>query len=99
MEPDSSQPTPVRVTIFNQPYTLLASEDAGRVEELAHMVDDLMSSIAAKAGNVDSARIAVLACLHLADRFRNLERELSDLKQRVDAKSKQFSVLLDRVIE
>ncbi|MGH9666528.1 MAG: cell division protein ZapA, partial [Bryobacteraceae bacterium] len=73
MEPDSSQPTPVRVTIFNQPYTLLASEDAGRVEELAHMVDDLMSLIAAKAGNVDSARIAVLACLHLADRFRNLE--------------------------
>ena len=99
MAPDSPQSTPVRVTIFNQPYTLLASEEAGRVEELAHMVDELMSSIAAKAGNVDSSRIAVLACLHLADRFRNLERELAELKQRVDAKSKQFSVLLDRVIE
>lgn len=99
MTPDSSQPTPVRVTIFNQPYTLLASEEAGRVEQLAHMVDELMTSIATKAGNVDSARIAVLACLHLADRYRTLEGELAALKERVDAKSKQFSVLLDGVIE
>ena len=99
MESDSPPPTPVRVIIFNQSYTLLANEEADRVEELAHMVDDLMSSIAAKAGNVDSVRVAVLACLHLADRFRMLERELTDLKQRVEAKSKQFSVLLDRVIE
>ncbi|MEO7145494.1 MAG: cell division protein ZapA [Bryobacteraceae bacterium] len=99
MEPDVLSPKPVRVTIFNQTYTLLASEDAGNVEELAHLVDDLMSQIAAKAGNVDSGRVAVMACLHLADQFRMMECELAELKRRVDAKSKQFSVLLDRVME
>ena len=88
----------VRVTIFNQSYTLVASEEAGQVEELAHRVDDLMRSIAAKAGNVDSNRTAVLACLHLADQLRALEHELDDLRHRVDAKSREFSLLLDEAI-
>ena len=66
---------PVRVTIFNQTYSLVASEEPGRIEELAHRIDELMSSIAARAGNVDSNRIAVLACLHLADQVESLERK------------------------
>ncbi len=99
MDPDIPQKKPVRVTIFNQSYTLLASEDSQEVLALAHTVDDLMSSIAKQAGNIDSTRTAVLACLHLADQLRTLERDLEDLKQRVDAKSKQFSFLLDRVID
>lgn len=89
----------VRVTIFNQPYTLLATEEPGEVEELAHRVDDLMNSIAKRAGNVDSTRAAVLACLHLADQLRTLENELTELRARVDSKSRQFSLLLDQVIE
>ena len=44
-------------------------------------------------------RVAVLACLHLADRLRAMERELSDLKARVDQKTRQFSLLLDKAIE
>ena len=47
-----------------------------------------MLSIAAKAPNADSTRIAVLACLHLADKLRTLERDLSQLKERVDRKSR-----------
>ncbi len=86
----------VRVTIFNQAYTLVETEEAGEVEALAHSVDELMTDIAQRAGNVDGNRIAVLACLHLADRLRAIERELSDLKARVDQKSRQFSVLLDK---
>lgn len=86
----------VRVTIFNQTYTLGATEEEGEVEALAHTVDELMTDIAQRAGNVDTNRVAVLACLHLADRLRAIERELSDLKARVDQKSRQFSVLLDK---
>jgi cell division protein ZapA len=89
---------PVRVTIFNQTYTLVASEDAGQIEELAHRVDDLMNSIAARGGNIDATRTAVLACLHLADQLRGLERELNDLKHRVDLKTREFSLLLDEAI-
>jgi cell division protein ZapA len=89
----------VRVTIFNQSYAVLATGEAGEVEGLAHTVDDLMTEIAQRAGNVDGNRVAVLACLHLADRLRSMERELSELKSRVDHKARQFSILLDKVIE
>lgn len=89
----------VRVTILNQTYTLQTSDEPSDVEAAAQRVDEVMTSIAARAGNLDSSRVAVLACLHIADQLRTLERELESLKGRVDAKSKQFSVLLDRAIE
>ena len=89
---------PVRVTIFNQSYSLVASEEPGRIEELAHRIDELMLSIAARAGNVDTNRIAVLACLHLADQLESLERELAALKNKVEDKAREFSVLLDGAI-
>jgi cell division protein ZapA len=89
---------PVRVTIFNQTYSLVATDDATQVVELAQLVDQLMTEIAARAGNVDSTRTAVLACLHLADQLRTIERELASLKGRVEAKAREFSVLLDGAI-
>ncbi len=89
----------VRVTIFNQSYTLVATEEAGEVEALAHSVDDLMTELAKRAGTTDPTRLAVLASMHLADRLRSMERELSELKSRVDEKSRQFSMLLDRAAD
>jgi cell division protein ZapA len=89
----------VRVTIFNQTYSLAATSEPGEVEALAHSVDELMTSIAQRAGNMDAQRISVLACLHLADRLRTMERDLSTLKDRVDQKSRQLSVLLDQAID
>jgi cell division protein ZapA len=90
---------PVRVTILNQPYTLVAGEDAREVEELAHSVDELLHSIAAKASSADSTRVAVLACLHLADRLHTLEQDLSNLKERVGQKTEEFAGLLERALE
>ncbi len=98
MESGTPEKKPVRITVFNQSYTILTAGDPAEIEEIAHELDALMAKIA-KSGNMDSTRVAVLAGLHLADRLRTLERELSDLKQRVDDKSRQFSVLLDQVIE
>jgi cell division protein ZapA len=92
MEPERKT---VRVTIFNQTYTLAATDNAEEIEALAHTVDELMTSIAPRAGNMDANRIAVLACLHLADRLQSTERELNDLKGRVDEKSRHFALLLD----
>lgn len=88
--------TTVRVTIFNQTYTLAATGEQGEVETLAQTIDDLMTDIAKRAGTADSNRIAVLACLHMADRLRAIEGELAALKSRVDEKSRQFSMLLDQ---
>ena len=41
MEPAAGHTT-VRVTIFNQSYTLHATEESGEVEALAHSVDELI---------------------------------------------------------
>jgi cell division protein ZapA len=94
----ASEKQPVRVTILSRPYTLLAAGDAREVEEVAASVNDLMLSIAAKAPNADSTRIAVLACLHLADKLRSLERDLTVLKQRVDRKSEEFAGMLEQAL-
>jgi cell division protein ZapA len=96
MQPEKQ---PVRVTILSQPYTLLATGNRRDVEELAHEVDELMLSIASRQPNADSTRIAVLACLHLADRLRSLERDLASLKSRVERKTEEFAVLLERALE
>jgi cell division protein ZapA len=94
-----SNTEPVRVTIFNQTYSLVASsEEPGRIEQLAQRVDDLMSTIAVRAGNVDSTRTAVLACLHLADELESIERRLNMLKDDVEHKARHFTVLLDEAI-
>ena len=87
----------VRVSIFNQSFTLLVAGDPAEIEEAAHEVDELMNTIA-RSGNMDTSRVAMLACLHLQDRLRTLEREFGELKSRVEGASRELVVLLDDVI-
>src|SRR5690242_2087244 len=89
---------PVRVTILSRPYTVLASGDPREVEELAESVNELMLSIAGKAPSADSTRIAVMACLHLADKLRLAERELEELRRRKDGNSAEYAAMLERLI-
>jgi cell division protein ZapA len=86
----------VRVTIFNQTYSVSTSGDPRDTEELAQEIDELMSAIARRAGNLDSTRTAVLACLHLADRLRTAERQFAMLRDSVDHKSRDLGSLLDQ---
>ena len=97
MQPSDERKT-VRVNIFNQTYSLLASGDPSKVEEAARKVDQLMHEYA-RAMNVDTARAAVLACLDLASQIQSLQGELSDLREHIDAKTRELNSLLDRVIE
>lgn len=98
MSPGSADKKPVRLSIYNQTYSLLVSGDTKDIEEAARMVDELMTSLA-KARNLDSTRAAVFACLHFADRVRTLERDFTALQEAVDAKSRHISSLLDQVVE
>ncbi|MBM3782871.1 MAG: cell division protein ZapA [Acidobacteria bacterium] len=71
----------VRVSIFNQSFSLATTGDEADVEELAHRVDELMNKIA-RGANTDASRIAILACMHLADELRTAEskhRKLSHI--------------------
>lgn len=84
MDNGPAEKKPVRIIIFQQPYTVLAGGDPRETEELAELVDRVMTSIAGKARNIDAARVGVLACLHLADRLRSAERELDALKRKTE---------------
>ena len=99
MEQGGKERRPVRVTIANQTFTLVSSGDDREVLDLAHRVDELISEIAARSANVDASRLAILACLHLADQLHQRERALQELRDTVQAKAQRFQGLLDRLIE
>jgi cell division protein ZapA len=86
---------PVRVNIFNQTYTLLADGDPGEVEMAAHEIDELMAAIASRAGTGDSTRVAVLACLHLADKLRSTEAQL----RLIEDKSARIAGILEQALD
>lgn len=98
MGSDKAEKKSVRVTIFNQPYALRTAGDPDELREVARTVDTLMSEVSAKGGFTDTSRVAVLTCLHLADRLRTLERELAALKKQIGQKSQEFATLLDSAL-
>ena len=99
MESSTPEKQPVRVTILSRPYVLRTAGDPRELEQAAASVNELMLTIAARAPNADSTHIAVLACLHMADKVRTLERDLGNLKERVDRKSEEYAGMLQQLIE
>ena len=85
----------VRVQIFNQSYSLLAEGDPREVREIAQQIDELMFSISSRTSSADSTRVAVLACLHLADKLREAERRL----QSFEDKSERIASLLEEALD
>ena len=84
----------VRVQIFNQSYSLLVDGDPADVQHLAHAIDELMYSISSRSPG-DSTRVAVLACLHLADKLRAAEKQL----QIYEDKSERIATLLEEALD
>jgi cell division protein ZapA len=85
----------VRVQIFNQSYSLLVDGDPQETHELAQQIDELMFTISSRTSPGDSTRVAVLACLHLADQLRATERRL----QSFEDKSERIASLLEEALE
>ena len=88
----------VRVEIFDQAYNLRGS-DAEYILKLAEYVDSKMRAVAEQTHTVDTARLAVLAALNIADEYHLIKRKLdhggSDYLQRAH----QLSDALDEVLE
>jgi cell division protein ZapA len=93
----SSDKKQVMVSILGQTFPLVTTGDPSDTEALAQEVDDLMSSIATRSRNLDSARVAILASLHLADKLRQTEGELKALNGKVEERTRQLSALLSEI--
>jgi cell division protein ZapA (FtsZ GTPase activity inhibitor) len=76
----------------------VTAKDPREVENLAREIDELLLSIAGKSPSADSARIAVIGCLELAGRLRDLKNELTALRDRVGRKSEQLSDMLEKAV-
>jgi cell division protein ZapA len=63
----------VRVEIFDQAYNLRGS-DAEYILKLAEYVDAKMRAVASATNTIDTARLAVLAALNIADEYHLLRR-------------------------
>jgi len=98
MESPPPEKQTVRVTILNRQYTLRAAGDPRDIERMAAQLDDLMLAIAAKAPSADSTHIAVLACLHLADKLNALEREIETLRRSVNRTSDKCRGMIEELI-
>ena len=98
MESPPPEKQTVRVTILNRQYTLRAAGDPRDIERMAAQLDDLMLAIAAKAPSADSTHIAVLACLHLADKLNALEREMETLRRSVNRTSDKCRGMIEELI-
>lgn len=93
MDDSAADKKVVRVTIFQQPYALRTAGDPAETEALAEAVDTLMNRIAMRTSGADPARVAVLACLHLADQVRQLERARNRVLDRIEALEQRLAAI------
>ena len=87
----------VIVSILGQSFPLVTTGDPADTEQLAQEVDELMNSIAMRSRNLDSARVAILASLHLADKLRRTEGELKSLSGDMEARARRLSDMLAEI--
>jgi cell division protein ZapA len=94
---DSSNSS-VRVEIFDQAYNLRGS-DPDYILKLAEYVDSKMRAVSEQTHTVDTARLAVLAAINIADEYHLIKRKqeggTSDILQRAH----HLSRALDEVLE
>jgi cell division protein ZapA (FtsZ GTPase activity inhibitor) len=60
---------------------VLTEGDPRELEALARELDTLLTTIASRSGTGDTTRVALLACLHLADENRRTRARLTGLSE------------------
>ena len=88
----------VRVEIFDQAYNLRGS-DAEYILKLAEYVDSKMRAVAEQTNTVDSARLAVLAALNIADEYHLLKRNSNAGSVSYVQRANRLASALDKVLQ
>src|SRR5579862_4918756 len=99
-KPTATSPdaTSVRVEIFDQPYNLRGT-DPEYIIKLADYVDEKMRAVAEQTHTVDTARLAVLAALNIADEYHLLKRNQDVGAVDYLKRAHHLSDALDEVLE
>ncbi len=62
------------VTIFGRTYDLRGDENPDYLAELASLVDRKMREVSEVTGTADTLKVAILACLNVADEYLQARR-------------------------
>ena len=98
MDTTTSSPT-VRVEIYNQTYSIRSDGDNKYIFELAEYVDRKMRDISSGTMTVDSLKVAILAALHIADEYYQLQHQQAATDAQLASRSAECAEMLDRVIK
>lgn len=71
-----------RVKIYNQSYDLRGN-DPEYIEQLADFVDQKMSDVSEFTPTVDTAKVAILAALNIADQYFESRDRLEELEKAI----------------
>ena len=88
----------VRVEIFDQAYNLRGS-DPEYILKLAEYVDTKMRAVSEQTHTVDTARLAVLAALNIADEYNLLKRNYDTGALQYIKRAQNLSEALDEVLQ
>jgi cell division protein ZapA len=96
--PESAEQT-IRVEIYNQTYSIRSDGDNDYIQRLAEYVDGKMRDISSGTLTVDSLKVAILAALHIADEFHQLQDHQKQVDLQLASRSAECTELLDRVLK
>jgi cell division protein ZapA len=91
-------PTKTAVEIFGSVYQVRGRDDTGYLQSLADLVDRKMREVAQQAGTADTARIAILAALNLADELFRIQRRQEGERVEIREKVAELTEELNRAL-
>jgi cell division protein ZapA len=89
----------VRVEIYNQTYSIRSDGDNDYILGLAEYVDKKMREISSGTFTVDSLKVAILAALHIADEYHQLQDQQHQSDMQLASRSAECAEMLDRVLK
>ncbi len=96
---ESKAQTTTQVEIFGTVYHVRGNDNPEHLQEVADVVDRRMREVAQQVATVDTAKIAILAALNLADDLHRCrqqqEGERVDIQERVATLTRKLEKALD----
>lgn len=87
------------VEIFGAVYNVRGRDDSGYLQELATLVDGKMREVSERMHTVDTAKIAILAALNIADELQRCrerhEGERVEIREKVSALAGELTAALE----
>jgi cell division protein ZapA (FtsZ GTPase activity inhibitor) len=89
-----AKPRTIEVEIYDQKYSIVLKSalTESEIRELAQEIDTRMRDIAVHANSPDSLKVAILTALHLAQEYRELQRNC-------EQKTAEWSQALEQVLK